>query len=372
MIKVFRSNNQDCSCSGGSDMIKAHGMFQGDAPTIYKNEGPLPMGSSQGGTDFTQTLFYPSLDVIPGEFLSALPRVHASKVQADFDAYGNTQNLYVATQTNYQGSFDATDPPLIEATSGFTVPVIDAQFTPTLNKFFLTRMGYEVPALLLDKKLLPERASANPEQTRLRVATTNLLAYLNILVSKGGKLPYGDTFDGLGAICDHFNAVVDGGGMDADLAAMLLMAGISPRGDGTGVGVDALVGNNPMLAALILSPSTGAGRNGLSGWKLDKRTGRVLYHFMGIPFYRAPVPVDLVTSSTGKSTLYGVNFGSDGLRLIYGYGTAESMGIQVDKQSVQAANGVSSYLVQGAWTLMVGDPHAVHAVENIEVPSAEE
>ena len=78
-----------------------------------------------------------------------------------------------------------------------------------------------------------------------------------------------------------------------------LIKQIFPNGVGVGEGIHALLGNSRLLRKL---QGTATGQKGMSGYRIDRRSGMFVYHYMGIPFYRCEVP-----TTTDLTTMYGVN-----------------------------------------------------------------
>ena len=73
-----------------------------------------------------------------------------------------------------------------------------------------------------------------------------------------------------------------------------------------------------------------------------------------------PPPTD-----TTQGYLFAANLGSDGLHLVHAYGSAESLGVQIDEESTAAEKAQGRYVVHGAWTLITFDPGAIFGVTNL-------
>ncbi len=84
---------------------------------------------------------------------------------------------------------------------------------------------------------------------------------------------------------------------------------------------------------------------------------------MGVPFYRAEFPASNVEGDEGY--LLAMNLGPNGVHLVHGYGTAASLGLQIDVLPVNPSTGATDYLAHGAFAISVWDPMAVYLAEGI-------
>jgi len=147
-------------------------------------------------------------------------------------------------------------------------------------------------------------------------------------------------------------------------AAALAMSRVCPTGNGAGEGPHCLVGNDDMLRVLINSAFNASD----CGWRRDARTGLIVYHHLGLPFYRAALPTTTVAEPlSSTSSLYAVNLGVSGMALVHAYGTAESLGLQVDDEPTQTSAATQGLLVHGAWSLVAWEPEAFFACTNVSV-----
>ena len=98
----------------------------------------------------------------------------------------------------------------------------------------------------------------------------------------------------------------------------------------------------------------------------DFRTGRNVFHYMGIPYYRTETS-ETVGASGGR--IYGANLGDTGLQMIYSYGSASTFGISVQETPVSVSTGTREITVQGAWTLVLWEPESIYELTGIDTTS---
>ncbi len=144
-------------------------------------------------------------------------------------------------------------------------------------------------------------------------------------------------------------------------AALRCLASVCPNGHGAGEGPHCLIGNTDVLHALMASSVSIPE----CGWREDSRIGGLVYHFMGIPFYRVAATTD--GTEDPRSVIAAANFGTTGLALVHAYGSADSLGIQIDEEPVHASTASASFLVHGAFALMCWEPEAFYACTNVGV-----
>jgi hypothetical protein len=94
---------------------------------------------------------------------------------------------------------------------------------------------------------------------------------------------------------------------------------------------------------------------------VDPRTGLMIYHFLGVPFYRCEVAND----AEGKAQLFAVNLGPTGLTMVHAYGSAETYGLEVEQEPTHPQIAARDILVHGAWTLAMWDPGSLFGVQGI-------
>lgn len=131
---------------------------------------------------------------------------------------------------------------------------------------------------------------------------------------------------------------------------------VTVTGTGAGEGANCLVGGPLALRALI---GTAAGGSASSGWKEDSRTGRSVYHWLGLPFYRTDC------DESGGGRMYAANLGPSGLTLAYGAGTAETYGFQVDEMPITESSANREYTVHGAFSLVAFEAESIFELTGI-------
>jgi hypothetical protein len=142
-----------------------------------------------------------------------------------------------------------------------------------------------------------------------------------------------------------------------DKAVRAIIEKVTCNGDsGVGDGLDGLFAGPKTIRTLM---TTSAGQSGASGWRRDARTGRFVYHYMGIPVYR----VDNTESTTG--TLWGANLGPSGLCVVHAFGSAESFGLVAEETPVTSLTGAREITVHGAWALVAWEQTSLYEMTGI-------
>ena len=311
--------------------------------------------------DLSRPMFRAPLDAPVGEFLQAVPKVKGAPLFAKTDVAGET-SLYVeiwyptppedpfATSPIYTGVPLFADPPQVPTAMGGPQDV------------YLSRMGYFVPALKIDSTAAAWTAAGNPSANRLPVAVTRLSAWVDYYLGRGTGAETPAAIRGLvRTASDLGRLVTPGAAIDPDVAAALAVTAINPRDRGAGAGADCFIGNDRMVRSLMASPG---GITGSSGWRMDVRTGLNVYHYQGLPVYRCNL-ADSDPMNPEVGYLLAANLGRDGVCLVHAYGTADTLGIQVDEEPAAPQQGQVRYVVHGAWTLFVFDPGAIICYGNV-------
>jgi len=307
--------------------------------------------------DLSRPMFRAPLDAPVGEFLQAVPKVKGAPVISKLGITGET-TLYVEIQYA-----NVPDPFVVSPIYNGLIPTADPQAVPVAanspKQIYLCRMGYFVPALKIDSTAVAWTAAGNPSANRLPVAVTNLSAWLDYYLARGTTAP--PEFLGLIArAADLGRLETPGAAIDPDVAARLAVTAINPRGRGAGESADCFIANDRMVRSLM---ATSGGLTGSSGWRMDVRTGLNVYHYAGLPVYRCNLPD--YNENPELSYLFAANLGRDGVCLVHAYGTADTLGIQVDEEPSAPQQGQVRYVVHGAWTLMVFDPGAIIGYANV-------
>ena len=114
------------------------------------------------------------------------------------------------------------------------------------------------------------------------------------------------------------------------------------------------------MRKLMATPS---GQTGLSGWKHASRTDRLIYHHMGIPYYRTDV--DESNAITGGK-LFALKLGSQGLSMVHAYGSRETIGLEVEPILISGSTGIEKYAVHVAYSLIAWDNSSVAGLADID------
>lgn len=315
--------------------------------------GGLGVASSE--RDLSQTVFSPGRGTTVAEFLQAVPKVKGRPLQA------TGSNAIPTLQVSVQrADASITAMPLYDASTPVPSGVTDLG---TAETFTLARLGLKIAAMKVDAAAAPLNAARNPVEPRVRMATADLLRNLNTLLAVGDV--GAPDFKSLNQLAtDHLTRIdVTLFASPAQAAARALPM-VCPTGNGAGEGPHCLVGNDDMLAALMRSAVASSD----CGWRRDARTGLFVYHYQGVPFYRAPLLTTVVEDPPATvSPLFAINLGATGLALVHAYGTAESLGLQVDEEPTQTTTATQGLLVHGAWSLVAWEPEAFFVCQNVNV-----
>ncbi len=301
-------------------------------------------------SEYSQTLdlsapaYRVSIDQSPAEALLALPRTKAHPAQISTDTSGaNTLEVSIANT----GALSASVP----VYGGANLPrqVTLTQLAPRTLELF--RVGLLIPSYLVDTQASVPGSSGDPRFVRMSTAIAELNYWLNIFFSESPTSSAGG-FEGILPIVKNVLSRSSSTPDTIPEAVSTICAKIQPRGRTGGEGVDCLVGNSTMLQSLV---NYSAGIGGSGEYRRDRRLGRSVFHFMGIPFYRAEFP----DSGVDQGYLLGMNLGANGVHLVHAYGTADSMGVQADPLPINPSTATQDVIVHGAWGLAVWDPMAV-------------
>lgn len=237
------------------------------------------------------------------------------------------------------------------------LPYVNNQLTP-FQAIGLARLGVAVRAFRLDAKYSKRRSNAadDPIDWQLRVAASALLRTLDGMM--GGTETQQGNFKSLidlsGAPAEGYpSGRTQAAGSDLVADVLDLLNAVTPNGSGAGEGPHCLIGGPAVLKTLAM---TDAGQRGLSGWRIDPRTGLLVYHFMGVPYYR--------TAATATS-LYAANLGPTGLQLAYAEGTPDNFGVEIEKEPLAASRAAEQYVVHGAYNLVLWEQEALFELTGI-------
>lgn len=356
---------------------------KGTIPRSSANAGPL-LGAADsffrqdatqrtpGARDFSNPVYIPErntwviatsakTNVSPSEFLQALPFVKGSPltVITATAAEGTTLNVVIQKDAVWENDAEAT----VYLPTSTTIQEGPSQSSGK-DTYPLVRMGLRVTALKVDSAVSPS-ASQDPSAWRVVASTNRLLLGLDQAVGTG-FVSGTSGFQGLADLAGGPTPgqFLDGTGVSLDDAAANLLGLVSTTGRGLGEGVHCLVGNNAMLTALMKTPVSRA--NGSCCWRQDPRTGLTVFHYLGVPFYRANV----VPREGGEdgAYLFAANLGPTGLCVVHAYGTRESYGFEVDVESTNAAKLARDIIVHGAFQLLAWEDGAVYGYHSLTIP----
>ncbi|MBL8601377.1 MAG: hypothetical protein JNK72_05585 [Myxococcales bacterium] len=324
--------------------IRSHG-FGAAEESSMQDSGRLwtPLSNARPSgraADLSQPVFSPAGQTLSvGDLLTAIPMLKGCPVAGVAQTTSSASGLLVTVNYNEPAGAVVTGDTIYDE---ITQPEdVDYAVSDAPWAFALSRLGLRVPLSRIDAAVTPSGFLGDPVRTRILSAYVRLLNSLDALIGQGSG-----AFKGLPDLVVPIEV------SSFDLAAKLLMVEVKAHAFGAGEGIDCFIGNSDALNGLLELPQ---GQTGLSGWRTDARTGRLTYHFMGIPFYRCQVN----PTPSGAVRLYGANLGTAGLRLIHAYGDAGSYGVEVETEALSTVSAARSYLVHGAWALAYWDSRAL-------------
>ena len=313
--------------------------------------------TSKGTTttlDASRTLFRVRASTGISDVLHALTMIQVSPVVGEGPTTaGQPMRMFVDVQrpaavtaaASYDDSAGRAPPALVD----------------TLNakvRFELARIGLQFPAAKIDSFATARNTAGNPEW-QTYVAIASVLRTLDSQIATGTlQVNTAQQVVGLGTLAasNTFTA----GAVAIEPNVRTLLSKVVPCGAGTGEGPHCLIGGPTVRRKL---QATATGQNGLSGMKLDPRTNRILYHYMGLPYYQSTATPD--SSNTAK--LYAANLGMTGLTLAHAYGTPETFGLQCDEQPLAGATGLRQLIMHGAWALVLWENEGLAELTGIDV-----
>ncbi|MBL8677633.1 MAG: hypothetical protein JNK05_00590 [Myxococcales bacterium] len=230
------------------------------------------------------------------------------------------------------------------------------------QSFPMARIAMLAETLKIDSAVTPMGTSQNPSDWMVQSASFIVARALDFAIAQGTgsetPVPY---FPGLGALSVGRTSPEASLGSTFEQAVRNLLVKVTPNGGGAGEGLHCLIGGPTVLRMLM---ATATGQSGTSGWRTDSRTGLLVYHYMGIPFYRTAVG-DTGEPLTAK--LYAANLGETGLQLVHAYGTPDSFGIEADELPITSNTASRAYTVHGAWALQLWEPEGIYEMTDIAI-----
>ena len=272
------------------------------------------------------------------DLLYAVPFIKANPVNASTDSAANAlYSMKVTVQS--QNAALPTTPGYYDNVSGANGMV---EFTDGLasTDFLLARIGLQFKVLKIDARAGAQGTAQDSYENRVYATSFAVLRMLDTEFAQGAGGAAPQKIVGLSTLAGNALPAAD-----IEIAARTLMANVTPNGTGAGDGIDCYFGGPGVMQRLIATPS---GQRGMSGWKVDRRTGRFLYHYMGIPYYRTNTGNDSVSGP-----LYGANLGGTGLNIVHTDGDADSFGLTVDEEDMSGNRAQRVVSVHGAYALVL-------------------
>ncbi|NUN13949.1 MAG: hypothetical protein HUU55_09990 [Myxococcales bacterium] len=302
------------------------------------------LGGFQDTIDASRRLFFVGSNEHVAELLCALPMVRVNHVQVD-----TTGRMYFETSTleappTVPTFYTAADPPAIFTRAQETAP----------SRVYLVRMGLNVPALVLDSRVTDDVSASNPSYWKVQSAAYSVVRLLDETIANGTGSP---DFEGLMNL-SGITPTAPGSDLEATMARALVR--VHPSGNGAGDGPHCLIGNSDLLERLMQTDT--AKSNSSCGFRYNLSSGLFVYHYLGVPFYRCPLPTD-----GNETTLFAANLGKTGLHLEYAYGSPETFGIAVDDILVNGTSPQTTYYVHGAWRLGVWEPEGLCKITGVDL-----
>lgn len=332
------ANGQDCGCDDSS------------LPGTYGRATDASPGQT---IDASRTLFRVGTSAKVSDALSALTFVKGSPLMGNVSGVSAT-----ALQVQVQRLSAIVQP----ATYDLAAPTVTDTKTTLgpVTTFALSRFGARVQVPLIDEAVTVSGTTQDYADFQMQAAAVGLIRRLDLNIGKGDSAttPFG--FDGLSKIASVAGRTIVSSAFAADVRQ--LIASITPNGaSGTGDGIDCFFGG-PLTLRKLMNLAATQGGNG--EFRRDFRTGRTVFHYMGIPYYRTETS-ELATITGGR--LYGANLGQTGLQLIHAYGSSDTFGIAVQETPVTAATGTREITVQGAWALVLWENEAIMELNNFDL-----
>lgn len=337
--------NQDCGCSGNDFPTSGRSNLAPFSPTLDASRTLFRVGQSTKVSDALHALSFikgsPVIGTITGSTQYTLESTlsvqvqHVSAVEQPL-AYGLQSNDVVNVASTLAGS------------SG-----------PGIRTFNLGRIGGRARLLTIDQSVTAPGSTQDYADVQLQSAAIGILRRLDREIGQGQYSGSPSGFDGLSQLAP--SRIVSSTG-DFAFDMRLLLASVTPNGSsGTGESIDCLFGGPLMLRKLMaLSQEQG----GIGTWAHDTRTGRTVFHYMGIPYYRTQTE-EQETEAGGL--IFAANLGPTGLQMIHAYGSAESFGVAVQETPVTSATGAREVTVHGAWALVLWEPEALAGVSQVNM-----
>lgn len=311
--------------------------------------------ASASSLDLSQAVFRPGNLTRVAEFLQAVPTVKGSLVQVDVGSGGTATVLKVTRKNAVASGASYLYTDLTASLGEGPKAQTDPGPPPNFTDLPLVRLGLRVSVPRIDASVAPA-ASKDAGIWRVEASASELLAELD----KGlGQNLMDGAIVALKGLPTLSTLAIGAPANFAD-AAVRLMTQVLATGRGAGEGTHCFLGNADALR--MLASSATSQTNGSCAWRQDARTGQLVYHFLGVPFYR----VNTLTLASATS-LYAAHLGPSGVQLVHAYGTAQTFGLQVDEEPTQSTSATRGLVVHGAWALAVWEPLALQHFAGLAV-----
>ncbi len=227
----------------------------------------------------------------------------------------------------------------------------------------LARIGARLEDLIIDDRAAAKDTAHQDLYWKAVTGATIVLRQLDTQLATGnGSAPNMLGLESLPSIFTGRTAA-EATSADFEKDVRKAIAAVTTNGRGPGEGAHCLIGNDRILRRLM---AVSSGQNGDSGWRHDPRSGLVVFHYMGLPFYRTAIATTGIPPNE-ETKLYAANLGPTGLNLVYAYGSPSSFGLALDDASSPSGQAVKDMFVHGAWALACWEGEAFFEITDVLV-----
>lgn len=225
------------------------------------------------------------------------------------------------------------------------------------STFTLARLGGRVRVLTIDQQSTAPNTSQDLADLQLQNAAIGIIRRIDREIGQGLTSGSPEGFDGLPKLCSNNVS----GAINFSSALREVMVNVCCNGTaGSGEGIDCFFGG-PLVLRKLIAQSVAEG--GTGEWRNDERTGRKVFHYLGIPYYRTETAENAETGGA----LFAANLGTTGLQMLYAYGSRETFGIAAQETPVTTATGLREITVHGAWALVLWEQSALWSITDISL-----
>lgn len=283
------------------------------------------------------------------ELLQALPMIKADPVGATPPAStGAAFTMKVTVQrvdgALPQATFYDNNTDLAELANGLNS-----------EDFNVARIGERFSVPKIDANVTARGTALDGAEWRMYAAASATLQAVDTAIARGTSVGQVAEIVGLQTLASNWGRATATSG-DIDQDARQAIAEVCPSGMGAGEGPTCLATGTTGLRRLMAST---VGQSASSGWKFDKRTGLMVYHYQGLPVYRT----DVLEQTTTR--LYAINLGGTGLNLVHTVGTPDTFGLVCEADALSTSRASQDFVVHGAFGLVLWEPEAIYEVSGI-------